>query len=279
MSEDALYLYAIVPSTESGASTGTGTGIDGRTVVRIDGGQAVSALAHRQDTTPFEGPDDDVRRWVLEHSEVVDRAWQRMGAVLPVSFNVIVAPAEVATADESLQRWLQENATALREKLARLEGHVELRVEVAVDIETATADDPEVAVDIETATADDPEVARLLAEMAEKPEGVQRLYRKKLATLRSDVTDRLADALYPEHRRAILQHAADVVENRRSRSDEATVPVLSLALLVAEADVEALGVELAEIRDSQPGIVVRFLGPWPTYSFADLPTGTPGSSE
>lgn len=261
MSEDALYLYAIVPSTESGASTG----IDGRTVVRIDGGQAVSALAHRQDTTPFEGPDDDVRRWVLEHSEVVDRAWQHSGAVLPVSFNVIVAPAEEATADQSLQRWLQENATALREKLATLEAHVELRVEVAVDIETATADDPE--------------VARLLAEMAEKPEGVQRLYRKKLATLRSDVTDRLADALYPEHRRAILQHAADVVENRRSRSDEATVPVLSLALLVAEADVEALGVELAEIRDSQPGIVVRFLGPWPTYSFADLPTGTPGSSE
>lgn len=263
MTDHALYLYALL-ATEDGPDPAAGTGIDGRSVVTIDGGHGVSALAHRQGTTPYEGPDEDVRRWVLEHSEVVDRAWQRTGAVLPVSFNVIVAPAEDATADESLQRWLQDNSAALREKLATLEGHVELRVEVAVDVETATADSPE--------------IARLLAEMAEKPEGVQRLYRKKLSTLQRDVTDRLADALYPEHRRAILQHAADVVENRRSRPDDATVPVLSMALLVAEADVEALGLELADLRDSQPGIVVRFLGPWPTYSFADLPTAAPGSS-
>lgn len=264
MTQDALYLYALLASAAEAPDPAACTGIDGRSVLTVDGGHGVSALAHRQDTTPYEGPDDDVRRWVLEHSEVVDRAWQRTGAVLPVSFNVIVAPAEDATADESLERWLQENSTALREKLAMLAGHVELRVEVAIDVETATADSPE--------------VARLLAEMDEKPEGVQRLYRKKLSTLQRDVTDRLADALYPEHRRAILQHAADVVENRRSRPDDATVPVLSMALLVAEADVEALGLELADLRDSQPGIVVRFLGPWPTYSFADLPTAAPGSS-
>lgn len=262
MSEDALYLYALLPAGEEAPEPAAGTGIDGRGVVRIDGGQGVTALAHRQDTTPYEGPDEDVRRWVLEHSEVVDRAWQRTGAVLPVSFNVIVAPAEETTADEALERWLQDNSAALREKLAALEGHVELRVETAVDIETAAAETPE--------------IARLLDEMAEKPEGVQRLYRKKLDALRRDVTDRLADALYPEHRRAIVRHAADIVESRRSRTDDATVPVLSVALLVAEAHVDALGVELAEIRDSQPGIVVRFLGPWPTYSFADLPAGVEG---
>lgn len=140
----------------------------------LDGIMFARPLSGRGSAIPQSGPDDDVRRWVLEHSEVVDRAWQRAGAVLPVSFNVIVAPAEESTAESTLERWLQDTSTALREKLSTLEGHVELRVEVAV---------------------------------------------------------------------------------------------------------EPLGLELAEIRDSQPGIEVRFLGPWPTYSLADLLPGAPGSSE
>lgn len=254
MNEQALYVYAIVPAR---AAEQPGTGIDDREVKAVRGASAVAALVHRQDTVPYEGPDQDVRRWVLEHSDVIDRAWQRAGTALPVSFNVIVGPREQGSADDALREWLDQNAQTIQRRLEELDGHVELRIEIAVDTEVS---------------ADDPEVAQVTAEMATKPEGVQRLYRKKLDTLRRDVTDRIADDLYPDVRRRILGHAVDVVENRRSRSGEGTVPVLNIAVLVADSQVEPLGVELAEIRDSRPGIEVRFLGPWPPYSFADLPT-------
>lgn len=258
MSDSALYVYAIVPRS---ATTAPGTGIDGREVVAIDGGDGISALVHRQDTTPFEGPDDDVRRWVLEHSEVIDRAWQAAGTTLPVSFNVIVAPREESTAEDALGQWLRENAGTVGDKLSALRGHAELRIEIGVDVDEVTADAPE--------------IDNLLSEMSSKPEGVQRLYRKKLETRRRDVSDRLADSLYPDFRRRILQHAVDIVENRRSRTEEGTVPVLDVAVLVADAEVEALGIELADIRDSRGGIGIRFLGPWPPYSFADLPSLAP----
>ncbi|APX32356.1 hypothetical protein BH708_06055 [Brachybacterium sp. P6-10-X1] len=258
MSEQALYVYAIVPP--EGAAE-PGSGIDGREVLAVGDRHGAVALVHRQDTVPFEGPDDDVRRWVVQHSEVIDRAWQTAGTALPVSFNVIVGPSEGASPEESLRGWLRENAATVRERLAALTDHVELRIEISVD--SSTADD-------------DPEIQRLEAEMAARPEGVQRLYRKKLDTQRRDVTDRLADELYPELRRRILAHAVDVVENRRSRAAEGSVPVLSIAVLVAESEIAPLGVELADIRDSRPGIDIRFLGPWPPYSFADLPAMGPG---
>ncbi|WP_193104763.1 GvpL/GvpF family gas vesicle protein [Brachybacterium sp. FME24] len=259
MSEQALYVYAIAPS---GEIRDPGTGIDGQDVLVIDGADGVCALAHRQGTTPYEGPDDDVRRWVLEHSGVIDRAWQAAGAVLPVSFNVIVAPGEQSPADEALQEWLHDNAGTIRERLTALTDHVELRIQIAVETDTVAADASE--------------IARVTAEMASKPEGVQRLYRKKLETMRRDVSERVADSLYPEFRRRILQHAVDVVENRQSRTGEGMVPILDVAVLVAETEVELLGIELAEIRDSRPGLEIRFLGPWPPYSFADLPALTPG---
>lgn len=257
MSEQALYVYAIVPP--EGAAD-PGTGIDGREVLAVGGPDGAVALVHRQDTVPFEGPDDDVRRWVVQHSEVIDRAWQTAGTALPVSFNVIVGPSEERSAEDVLRGWLRENDGIVQERLAALTDHVELRIEISVDSSTADGD---------------PELERLEAEMAARPESVQRLYRKKLETQRRDVTDRLADDLYPDLRRRILAHAVDVVENRRSRSAEGSVPVLSIAVLVAESEVQPLGVELADIRDSRPGIDIRFLGPWPPYSFADLPAMGP----
>lgn len=256
MSASTLYVYAIVPPT---AATGDlATGIDSRPVIAVDGGQGAAALVHRHDEIPYEGADDDVRRWVLEHSSVVDRAWDSAGTVLPVSFNVIVSPDEEQSSDDVLRAWLQENADVLRNRLDALNGAVELRIEIAVD----TAE----------ASVDSQEVEQVLQEMATKPAGVQRLYQKKLDKVQRDVADRIADSLYPDFRRRILKFSEEVVENRQSRAGHGTVPVLNVSVLVDAAHVEPLGVELAQMRDSRPGLAITFLGPWPPYSFGDLPT-------
>jgi hypothetical protein len=46
--------------------------------------------------------------------------------------------------------------------------------------------------------------------------------------------------------------------------------VLSTALLVDEPAVEHVGRELAALTEEEPALKVRFLGPWPPYSFAAL---------
>lgn len=259
MSEPTLYLYAIVPT--AGVPQDLGRGVEASPVIAVDGGHGASALAHRHDETPYEGPDDDVRRWIIEHSDVVDRSWQAAGTALPVSFNVIVSPSETETADEVLRSWLSNSAEVLGAKLAALQDRVELRIEITVD--SAEVSDE----------AD--EVRKLTAEMEAKPAGVQRLYQKKLDKLRRDVADRMADDLYPEIRQRILAFSEDLSENRQTRAVPGTVPVLNISVLVRSEDVAGLGVELADIRDAHPGIAINFIGPWPPYSFADLPSMAP----
>jgi hypothetical protein len=95
-----LYVYAIVAGSDY---TPAVTGIDGSALHIVGRDAGPRAVVHRHTRGPFDGPDDSVRRWVLEHSEVIDDAWQNSPALLPVSFNVIVRsdPETEATATEA----------------------------------------------------------------------------------------------------------------------------------------------------------------------------------
>ncbi|NEA85851.1 GvpL/GvpF family gas vesicle protein, partial [Streptomyces sp. SID14436] len=88
--QSALYVYALVPD-RPGAADGV-TGLDGRPLrLAAVPGTGVAALVHDAAPTPFEGGDDEVRRWVAEQSEAVTAVWERTGSVLPMTFNELVA--------------------------------------------------------------------------------------------------------------------------------------------------------------------------------------------
>ncbi len=248
---EGLYVYAVARGVPSPA----GTGIDGAPLDVVSVGDTLSAVVHRHTGGPYTGPDDDVRRWVVEHSEVVDRVWEAGAAVLPMSFNVIVAAGADEPAGVRLESWLTANADDLLERLDLLEGRVELRVEIGLDQHEVARHDPRV------------DAAR--AELEDRPPGVQRLLRKRLEGLERDLTDALADGLYQEYRRRLAKVSEDLAENRGARSEPGIVPVLSVSLLVPREDMEAVGRELAAIRDEQAAARIRYSGPWPPYSFAE----------
>ncbi|WP_159792396.1 GvpL/GvpF family gas vesicle protein [Puerhibacterium puerhi] len=277
-----LYVYAVV----AGAPADLGTGIDGAALDVVPAA-GVAAVVHRHADGPYQGADDDVRRWIVEHSDVVDRLWQAGVPVLPMSFNVIVAAEEdgdspadrdgdgpadgegaldagVATARRRLERWLGAHAADLRDRLEALRGRVELRVDVALD---------------QHAVGQRDEATRAVrAELESRPPGVQRLLRRRLDRLERDAADALADELYPALRRRLAQVAEELTENRRARPEEGHVPVLTVSLLVAREAMPSVGRELAAVRDEQPAARIRYLGPWPPYSFADVPgIEAPGS--
>ncbi|WP_209323703.1 GvpL/GvpF family gas vesicle protein [Brevibacterium renqingii] len=252
---EMLYVYAIVPG---GDYTPAVTGIDGSELQIIGREAGPKAVVHRHTAGPFDGPDEDVRRWVLEHSEVIDDAWQSAAAILPVSFNVIVRsdPDSEATAAEQLQHWLDDSADTLGKRLEELRDTSELRVEISLDrglLEEVDA-----------------EVGGMKAEMEGRPAGVRRLLEKRLEKTEKELVDRAADGIYPEVRARIASHCLDIEEYRSPSREPGLTPVLMASCLVRSTEVTALGAELTALQKEQPALSIRFLGPWPPYSFADV---------
>jgi hypothetical protein len=256
-----LYVYAVVPGAGSGLVLGTG--IDAAPLKLVTAPEGVAAVVHEHRTAPYSGADADVQRWVLQHGDVVERCWEQAGTVLPVSFNVIVAAGDGIPASHRLVRWLGESASALTGRLDELRDRVELRVEILLDQQVAARHNPE--------------AIALLTEIQQRPLGVQRLLGKRLDNLERGIAEQLADRLYPQYRRRLAALSEDLVENRRISRPPGFVTVLTVALLVPRHGVEELGRELTSVTVEQEAAQIRFLGPWPPYSFADVPGLDAGS--
>lgn len=207
---------------------------------------------------PYDGPDDDVKRWILQHSEVIEDGWQRAGTVLPVSFNVIVRPDpdSGASATAQLEGWLEGSRASLTQRLQDLDGTSELRVEISLDRGTFVEDNDE--------------IRTIRTDMADRPAGVRRLLEKRLEKTEKELVDRAADDLYPAVRARIAQQCLDIEEYRSPTREAEQTPVLMASCLVTELGIQGLGAELTAIQNEQAAIAIRFLGPWPPYSFADM---------
>ena len=111
--------------------------------------------------------------------------------------------------------------------------------------------------------------------MAGRSAGLRRLLTKQLDQIRRETAEHLADTLHADIRRRLLSVAEDLRDRGRSRLDPGEADVLSASLLVRREDIDAVGTILSELQARQPATRVRFLGPWPPYSFAELPEALP----
>ncbi|WP_138444989.1 GvpL/GvpF family gas vesicle protein [Sinomonas susongensis] len=255
MTAEGLYVYAVVPPGLDSASLGRG--IDGAPLELLSARGRVAAVAHRHGEPPYSGSDEAAQRRVLEHGEVIERCWAATKAVLPMGFNVIVSPGDGASAEDRLVDWLDRSAPALVRRLEALRGLVELRVEISLREDASSVGSAE--------------VRELEENLGERPPGVQRLLRRRLESLRRASAEEAADRLYPEYRRRLARLARDLTENVRGHPPEGCVTVLNVAVLADEEDIPRLGTELGDIEAEEPGVRVTFLGPWPPFSFADVP--------
>jgi Gas vesicle synthesis protein GvpL/GvpF len=246
-----LYVYAVLPS----GSWDLGTGIDSAPLRLVATGGVAAVVHDHGDRPPISGSDAEAERRVLEHGAVVERCWEQAGTVLPMTVNVLVAAGDDGSAEDRLAAWLAGDAHGLSARLDALRGRVELRIDVSLDSRMLGERDDEV------------QAAR--REQQDRPPGVQRLLQKRIEMLERELADRLADDLHPQLRRRIASHSETVAANRRAPRESGLVSVLSLAALVRREDVEKVGAELSAILAEEPAIRVRFLGPWPPYSFAE----------
>lgn len=248
-----LYIYAVVPT---GSSWNT-AGIGGVPVTGIQEGELTALVHTAEDLERALPAERDVEQAVLSHVTVVERAWEHFGAVIPVRFNVLIEPDEARTAEQKLREWLRNEASMLTQRLEALRARVELRVDIGVSRDAAVANDSE--------------VEALRTEMERKPPGVRRLLQRKLEQVQKDAANRLADRIYPRIRQRLAEASEELHEQRRARGPEETVPVITASLLVAETRIDEIGTLLSALQNSEPALRVRFLGPWPPYSFGVEP--------
>ncbi|GGZ41055.1 GvpL/GvpF family gas vesicle protein [Streptomyces poonensis] len=294
MSEQgALYVYALLPD-RNGAADGV-TGLDGLPVRLLPvPGTGLAALVHDAPASPYQGDDEQVRRWVGQQSEAVTAVWERTGSLLPTTFNVLVAGggpgADGAggerTAEQRLTDWVTEQAPRITEQLDALDGRCELRVEVTLDRTAMPAAGMADTADA-NADADADENVHVVGagagagagagvrdgRLAGRSAGLRRLLAKQQEQHSRQTAERLADSLHAGLRRRLLSVAEDLRDRGRTHRAPQETDVLSAALLVHGDDVDAVGTVLSELRAQQPAVRIRFLGPWPPYSFAEIPGG------
>lgn len=255
MSGEALYVYAITDAT---VRFELGSGIEGRSVEAVQQGRLL-ALVHRMHASPYVGPDHQVQRWALEHSRVVERAWNAADTVLPVTFDVLVAPLGEMSAAERLRSWLGEHTTPLEDRLDALRGRVELKVELAFDAAT-----------IRVLHDQDPSLNGIRQELVGRSPGVRRLLEKKVEVAERSAVAARARECTDRAARRLAALATEMIERRPVARGDSEHPVASFSLLVARSDIDPVGAELSAIQRTDPALRIRFLGPWPPYSFADV---------
>jgi gas vesicle protein GvpL/GvpF len=243
----ALYLYCVLPAAGELPRISS-PALDGGPVHTVRC-RELAAVAHACAPEPYQGSAERVRGWIAAHNAVVEEVWESAASVLPMSFDVIVRGGADRSAEASLVGWLTEHYEALCGRLHALEGRAEVGVQVLWDIAKLAGPG--------AAGRPAPEApARGRAYFACQQH-------------RRQVKEELERRASEDCRRhlANLTGLAEDVQVNKVRPVPGKQMVLNLSLLVTPVAVSRVG-EYLERVSQEPGIEVRFTGPWPPYSHA-----------
>ncbi|MFC6717228.1 gas vesicle protein GvpL [Natrialbaceae archaeon GCM10025810] len=276
--DEGRYLYCVVPADEDEALEKPGVDDEPVSVVTADG---VGAVVHACDGIYDSADPTEIRRWLVRHQAVVDAAGERFGTPIPFQFDTILKGD-----DEGVRGWLHEERDTLERALEGLAGHWEYRVEVRetdpIDGEDLLERDDRLADLRERIDAAEEGTAFLLEKQFDRR--VRELRKMRRETLSDDLVGRLAEHAREVHElerspSASLSTLDSGESGSRSESESAAAEAgpggaddgagtLCRLTLLAHEDREGdVGSVLDEVA-SEPGLEVRFTGPWPPYTFA-----------
>lgn len=247
-----LYIYGVAAGEQE---IELGAGIAGCQVYTI-AVAGLSAVVHDCSSDPYR-PDGDeqAKGWMFDHQEVLDRAKDMLGDILPMGFNTIIQAAGYRP-PEALREWLAQENSRLKALLERLRGKEEFAVKVLVAEEVLR----------QAALRENDRLQELQQELDGKPEGVRYLYREKLEKAVKGALEDVAEVYFRKVYRTLSPLCADIQVEKTKRGLPGTRMVANLSCLVEKKRVPELGETLAEI-ERREGFSIDFTGPWPPYSF------------
>lgn len=245
------YVYCLVQTGDEPTETLPVDGIDDESP-RVIATEGIGAIVHETDSLYDSDDPATIRHWLLAHHRVVEAATERFGTPVPFQFDVVLEGT-----DETVRSVLESSASEIDAAFTDVTGRREYRIELLFEPD-ATIPDPE------------GELAALREEVETAGDGTAFLLETKLERKQQERKRERASALAADLRAAISDVTASVT---RANSDQLGLggeddreTVTELAVLADHDREDELGSRLDPIAD-EPGVAIRFTGPWAPYSF------------
>ena len=250
------YVYCIISCTDK-LSLGN-IGIENAEVYTVSH-KDVAAVVHACQVQPYESKNENkVKEWILSHNNVIDKASERFGTVLPFSFDAIIKGDDAAVKD-----WLSKGYEKLRQELERLKDKAEYTVQIFCDQNKL----------MDKIVTENLGLKELKEKIEKMPKRAAYLLQRKFELQVKDAYNAMRVKLAEEFASKIKEYAEEVkVEEKVSHVPEGYKEkklIAAFSCLVHKENVKRLGDALGEIN-SQEGYAVRFTGPWAPFSFVKL---------
>lgn len=243
---EARYIYCV--AYNCGKSTLGKIGLNGCEVYTIPF-KDICAVVHACHPEPYKSDDRKiVEGWVLAHEEVVEKAMELYGTVIPVSFNTIIIGG-----DNQVEEWLNKEYSHLKALLEKLRDKEEYGIQIFLDKNF-----------LKEELEKDEELTKLSEEFKGKP-GIEYFYKQKIEKILKERMEAKVKTLFDEFYTAIRACVEDV-HVEKVKESEGEIMIANFSVLVRKENVGVLKKILEDIS-SRKGFKVRFTGPWPPYSF------------
>jgi len=252
---EARYLYCIV---NSDAKLDLGEiGIDDAKVYTVPY-KDIAAVVHACQAKPYETKDDEkAKRWIFTHNYVIDKATERFGTVLPLSFDAITRGD-----DSTIENALSKGYEKFKGELERVKGKAEYTVQIFCDQNKLA----------EKILSEDQELKTLKEKIEKMPKRAAYLLQRRFELKIKDTISTGISKLAGEFGSKIKEHVEEMKVEETSRVPEKYKDkklIVTLSCLASKDKVERLGKVLEEINNRE-GYAVRFTGPWAPFSFVKL---------
>ena len=219
----------------------------------------IAAVVHACQTQPYESREENkVKEWILSHNDVVDKASELFGTVLPFSFDAIVKGS-----DDTVKDWLSKGYEKLKQELERLRDKAEYTVKIFCDQNRLT----------NRIICENHGLKELKEKIEKMPKRAAYLLQRKFELKVKDAYNMMRVKLAEEFASRIKEHVEEMkLEEKISHVPESYKDkklIAAFSCLVHKEKVKRLGDALGEIN-SQEGYAVQFTGPWAPFSFVKL---------
>lgn len=267
-----LYVYGLTRGQES--LNLPGSGINDNELSLVESGDWV-ALTHECSSAPYESDDPQtVKHWVSTHNKVLSETKQQTDTILPFTFDTIVQPdPDGSSAKQQLRKWMNENSAVFNELQDNINGCDEYGITIGVSETKWRAN-----IQQNDGTATKRSDRKMDKEAAEEESSgrayLRREQQKRQQTkqikewLRTKRQTHL-DQIQPICREVILEGQSDEIS--KISTEDGIIEVLKCSCLIPEEDISDMGKLLETIKEKQ-NYFVQFTGPWPPYSFSQLPS-------
>ncbi len=252
--EEGRYVYCIADSAES-VHLGK-IGIDGNEVYTVPY-KNICALVHKCNAEPYKSDDPEmVKSWVVSHDRVIETAWERWGTVLPINFDTIIKEVSASSAEQNLAAWLASEYDGLRNVLQRVNNKSEFGIQISWDPKGVA----------QQIIRTNKEIQEMESEIASESKGLAYMHRQKIEGLLKQEMESSADAYFREFFGRIKQLVDEIKIEKTKKAENGLQMILNVACLVERDKCQELGQALDSINNLE-NFSVRFIGPWPPYSF------------